>query len=84
MHALIKELAIGRIEHRSETRSNESQHLEEGTEVARLWQGLSFVSQQELSFHTRHHLCRQGVALRAPDSSIHKARCLYMPIVPRG
>ena len=84
MHALIKELAIGRIEHRSETRSNEPQHLEEGAEVARLWRRLSFVSQQALSFHTRHHLCRQGVCLRAPDSSIHKARCLYMRIVSRG
>ena len=63
VHALIKELAIGRIEHRSETRSNESQHLAEGAEVARLWRRLSFVSQQALSFHSRHHLCRQGVAL---------------------
>ena len=63
VHALIKELAIGQVEHRSETRSNESQHLEEGVEVARLWQRLSFVSQQALSSHTRHNLCRQGVAL---------------------
>ena len=36
VHALIKELAIRRVEHRSETHSNESQHLAEGTEVARL------------------------------------------------
>ena len=36
VHALIKELAISRVEHRSETHSNESQHLAEGTEVARL------------------------------------------------
>ena len=63
VHALIKELAIGRIEHRSETRSDESQHLAEGAEVARRWRRLSFVSQQALSFHSRHHLCRQGVAL---------------------
>ena len=36
VHALIKELAIRRVEHRLETHSNESQHLAEGTEVARL------------------------------------------------
>ena len=36
VHALIKELAIRRVEYRSETHSNESQHLVEGTEVARL------------------------------------------------
>ena len=34
VHTLIKELAIRRVEHRSETHSNESQHLAEGTEVA--------------------------------------------------
>ena len=33
VHALIKELAIRRVEHRSETHSNESQHLVEGTEL---------------------------------------------------
>ena len=63
VHALIKELAIGRVEHRSGTRFNESQHLEGGAEVVRLWRRLSFVLQQTLSFHTRHHLSRQGVAL---------------------
>ena len=63
VHALIKELAIRRVEHRSETRSNESQHLEEGAEVARLRRRLSFVSQQALSFPMRHHLSRQRVAL---------------------
>ena len=62
MHALIKELAIRRVQHRSET-SNESQHLAEGTEVARLRRRFSFVLQQALSFRTRHRLCRQGVAL---------------------
>ena len=36
VHALIKELAIRRVEHRSETHSNESQHLAEGTQVASL------------------------------------------------
>ena len=51
--------------------SNESQHLAEGTEVARLRRRFSFVLQQALSFRTRHHLCRQGVALastRQPHS----------------
>ena len=71
VHALIKELAIRRVQHRSETNSNESQHLAEGTEVARLRRRFSFVLQQALSFRTRHHLCRQGVALastRRPHS----------------
>ena len=71
LHALIKELAIRRVQHRSETYSNESQHLAEGTEVARLRRQFSFVLQQALSFRTRHHLCRQGVALastRQPHS----------------
>ena len=63
VHALIKELAIRRVQHRSETYSSESQHLAEGTEVARLRRRFSFVLQQALSFRTRHHLCRQGVAL---------------------
>ena len=71
VHALIKELAIRRVQHRSETYSNDSQHLVEGTEVARLRRRFSFVLQQALSFRTRHHLCRQGVALastRRPHS----------------
>ena len=63
VHALIKELAIRRVQHRSETYSNESQHLAEGTEVARLRRRFSFVLQQALSFRTRRHLCRQGVTL---------------------
>ena len=63
VHALIKELAIRRVQHRSETCSNESKHLAEGTEVARLRRRFFFVLQQALSFRTRHHLCRQGVAL---------------------
>ena len=63
VHALIKELAIKRVEHRSETHINESQDLVEGAEVARLRRRFSFVLQQALSFRTRHHLCRQGVAL---------------------
>ena len=63
VHALIKELAIRWVQHRSKTHSNESQHLAEGTEVARLRRRFSFVLQQTLLFRTRHHLCRQGVAL---------------------
>ena len=62
VHALIKEVAIRRVEHKSETHSNESQYLPEGTEVARLRRRFSFVL-QALSFRTRHHPCRQGVAL---------------------
>ena len=71
VHALIKELAIRRVQHRSETYSNGSQHLAEGTEVARLQRRFPFVLQQALSFRTRHHLGRQGVALastRRPHS----------------
>ena len=63
VHALVKELTIRRVQHRSETYSNESQHLAEETEVARLRRRFSFVLQQGLLFRTRHHLCRQGVAL---------------------
>ena len=63
VHALIKKLAIRRVEHRLEIHSNESKHLAEGTEVVRLRRRFSFVLQQALSFRTRHHLCRQGVAL---------------------
>ena len=63
VHAIIKELAIIRVEHRSETYSNEFQHLVEGTEVARLRRRFSFVFQLALSFHMRHHLCRQEVSL---------------------
>ena len=63
VHALIKKLAIRRVQHRSETHFNESQHLAEGTEVARLRRRFSFVLQQAFSFRTRPYLCRQGVAL---------------------
>ena len=63
MHALIKERAIRRVDHRPETHSNESQHLAQGTEVERLRQRFSFVLQQALSFRTRRRLCRQGMAL---------------------
>ena len=71
VHTLIKEPAIRRVQHRSETYSNESQHLAEGTEVTRLRRRFSFFLQQALSFRTRQHLCRQGVTLagtRRPHS----------------
>ena len=63
VHVLIKELAIRRVQHRSETHFNESKHLAKETEVARLRCRFSFVLQQALSFRTRYHLCRKGVAL---------------------
>ena len=63
VHTLIKELAIRRVHHVSEAHSNESQHLAEGTEVARLRRRFSFVLQQAHSFRTRHHLCGPGLAL---------------------
>ena len=63
VHALMKELATRRVEDRSATHSDESQHLVEGTEVARLWQQFSFALQRAFSFRARPHLCRQGVAL---------------------
>ena len=69
VHALIKELAIRRVQHRSETYFNESQHVAEGTEVAPLRRRFSFVLQQALSFRTRHHLCKQGVALASTRCS---------------
>ena len=63
MHALTKELAVRRVDHRSEVHSNKPHNLEEGTQVARLRRRFSFVLHQTLSFRTRHHLCRKRVAL---------------------
>ena len=62
VYGLIKELAIRRVEYRTEIHSNESQYLSEGTEVERLRRGFCFVRQQALSCSTHHHLCRQMVA----------------------
>ena len=62
VQALIKELAIIRVEHRSKIHSNVSQHLAEGKEVARLRRRFSFILHQAPSFRTRHHRCRQEVA----------------------
>ena len=63
VHTLIKKLAIRRIEHRPEIHSNDSQHLVEGREEARLWRWFAFVLQWALPIHTRHNIYRQGVAL---------------------
>ena len=83
VHALIKELAIRRVQHRSETHSNQSQHLAEGTEIARLRRRFSFVLQQALSFRVTISADR-GWTLRATDSPVRKARRLYKRIVPGG
>ena len=84
VHALTKELTTRRVQQRSETHSNESQHLAEGTEVARL-------RRRSLFFYSRHsHSARatisadRGWRLRAPDIPIRKARGLYRRIVPGG
>ena len=64
MHVFMKELAIRRVEYRPGIHCNESQYLVEGTEeVARIRRRFSFVLQKALLYRTRHHLCRQGVAL---------------------
>ena len=63
VYVLIKELAIGRVENRSEIHSDESRRVMKETKVARLLQRFSFVLQQALSFRTRHHLCRLGMTL---------------------
>ena len=68
VHALIRELAIRRVEHRSEIHSNESRHLAEGTKVARL-QRIYLVLQQALSFRTRS--CGHPTAAFARSSDVH-------------
>ena len=68
VHALIKELATSWVQHRSETYSNESQHLAEGKEVARLRRRFSFVLQQALSFRTRPSLQTGGGACEHPTA----------------
>ena len=84
VHALIEELAIRRAQHRSETYSNESQRLAEGTKVARL-------GGDSLLFYSRHsHSACVTISadrewrLRAPDGPIRKARRRYKRIVPGG
>ena len=83
VHALIKELAIRRVQHRSETYSNESQHLAEGTEVSRLRRRFSFVLQHSHSARVTISADR-GWRLRAPEGLIRKAQRRYKRIVPGG
>ena len=62
VHALIKELAIRRVEHKSETHSNESQHLAEGTEVARLHVfGGDFLLFYSRHFHSARDIISAGL-----------------------
>ena len=86
VHALTKELAIRRVEHRSETHSNDSYHLAEGTQVARLHiLGDSILFYSKLFHSARVTISADwGWRLRALDSSVRKARCLYTLNVPRG
>ena len=81
VHAPTQKLAIRRVEHKSEIRSNESRYLAERKEVARLRWRFSFDLRYALSFRTRHHLCRQDVAFAGTQHlrsqgpvSVH-ARC---------
>ena len=69
VHALIKKLAIKRVERNPGVHVEEARHLAEGTEIARLRRHFSFVLQQALSFRTRHHLCRQRVTLVGSQQS---------------
>ena len=84
VHALMKELAIRRVQRRSETYSNESQHLAERAEVARLRRRLSFVLQQASHSARSTISADRGWRLRAPDSPIRKVRRLYKRTVPGG
>ena len=83
VHALTEELAIRRAKHRSAIHSSESQQLAEGTKVAHLRRRFSL-------FCNRHvHSARAIISadrewhLRAPDSSVRKARRLFVCIVLR-
>ena len=78
-HALIEELAIKRVDRRSEIHSNESQHLVEGTKVARLrrrfffFTACTFITRASSSLQTGGGACeyptapfaRPGVCTRA-------------------
>ena len=81
VRTLIKELAIRQVEHRSET------HLAEEAEAARF----HVFGGDSLLFYSRHfHFARviisadRGWRLRAPDSSVRKALCLYMRFYLEG
>ena len=63
VHALIKELAIKRVDRNPGVHLEDARHSAEGTEIVRLRRRSSFDLQQALSFRTRHHLCIQVVAL---------------------
>ena len=60
MHTFIKELAIRRLKHRSEIHSNESQHLAEGAEVARIRRWFSFALQQRVALAGTRQFRSQG------------------------
>ena len=83
VHALIKKLAIRRVEHRSETHTNESQHLAEGTEVARLRRRFILFYSRYLCSERVTNSADKGWCLRAPGSSVLKARSLYTRIIQR-
>ena len=71
VHALIKELAIRRVEHRSEAHSNESQYLEEGTEVARLRAAVLFCFTADTSIpHASPSLRTGGGACKHPTAPL--------------
>ena len=75
VHALIKELAIRRVEHRSETHSNESQHLAEGKEVARLRRRFSLVYSRQ--FHSARVTISADMSLALAST---RQLCLQGPV----
>ena len=84
LHALIKKLAIRWVKNRSETYSNEFQHLVEGRKYY-VFGGDSLLSYSKLFHSARVTISAdRGWRLRASDSCIRKAPCLYTHIVPRG
>ena len=83
VHAFIKELTIRRVEHRLKIHSDKSQHLTEKTGVASF--GGNSLLFYRRPFHSAYVIISadRGWRLRAPDSSVRKARCLYTRLVPR-
>ena len=84
VHALIKELAIRRVEHRPEIHSNESRYVAERTEVARLGGGSLLVYRRHFHFARDIISADREWRLWAPNSSIRKTWFLFMRIAPRG